>query len=172
ESCPKTGKPHLQEYMVFLKQAVSLSSQEDSTSCSYLADVKDEDSYFSVILCRIIPPRALYLPVLPYRCQGKLMFSYVVRAPKICNKLHARIVMRNDHLLAHGRLLVMPPKVARSSIGALPRLPLNLNQFDNRNFLNILYKAENLVRKQESLTFKNIWFFKTGSFSQQPRRFY
>ncbi|GIX92187.1 DNA-directed DNA polymerase [Caerostris extrusa] len=38
------------------------------------SDFKDEDSYFSLILCRVIPPRALYLPVLPYRCQGKLMF--------------------------------------------------------------------------------------------------
>ncbi|GIY02137.1 hypothetical protein CEXT_366501 [Caerostris extrusa] len=31
-----------------------------------------------------------------YKC-----FPYVVRAPKICNKLHARTVMRNDHLLAY-----------------------------------------------------------------------
>ncbi|GIX98241.1 DNA-directed DNA polymerase [Caerostris extrusa] len=37
-------------------------------------DFKDVDSYFGLILCRVIPPRALYLPVLPYRCQGKLMF--------------------------------------------------------------------------------------------------
>ncbi|GIX93570.1 DNA-directed DNA polymerase [Caerostris darwini] len=37
-------------------------------------DFKDVDNYFGLILCRVIPPRALYLPVLPFRCQGKLMF--------------------------------------------------------------------------------------------------
>ncbi|GIY07618.1 DNA-directed DNA polymerase [Caerostris extrusa] len=37
-------------------------------------DFKDVDNYFGLILCRVMPPRALYLPVLPYRCQGKLMF--------------------------------------------------------------------------------------------------
>lgn len=32
------------------------------------------ENYFGVILCRVVPPRGLYLPVLPYRCQNKLMF--------------------------------------------------------------------------------------------------
>ncbi|GIX96186.1 helitron_like_N domain-containing protein [Caerostris extrusa] len=37
-------------------------------------DFKDVDTYFDLILCRVIPTSALYLPVLPYRCQGKLKF--------------------------------------------------------------------------------------------------
>lgn len=32
------------------------------------------DQYFGLIHCRVLPPRGLYLPVLPYRSQGKLMF--------------------------------------------------------------------------------------------------
>lgn len=32
------------------------------------------ENYFGLIHCRVIPPRGLYLPVLPYRCQNKLMF--------------------------------------------------------------------------------------------------
>ena len=37
-------------------------------------DFKDVDQYFGLIHCKVIPPRGLYLPVLPYRCQKKLMF--------------------------------------------------------------------------------------------------
>ncbi|GIX75778.1 hypothetical protein CDAR_220951 [Caerostris darwini] len=58
------------------------------------------------------------------------------------------------------------------SIGALPLLPSHLNRFGNQRYLNILYLAENLVRKQESLTFRDMWFLKTARGSQQPRRFY
>lgn len=32
------------------------------------------DEYFGLALCKILPPRELYHPVLPYRCNGKLMF--------------------------------------------------------------------------------------------------
>ncbi|XP_035219129.1 uncharacterized protein LOC118192299 [Stegodyphus dumicola] len=32
------------------------------------------ENYFGIIKCRILPPRGLYLPVLPYRAQNKLMF--------------------------------------------------------------------------------------------------
>ena len=34
----------------------------------------DVDEYFGLIRCRVVPPRELYLPVLPYRCNNKLMF--------------------------------------------------------------------------------------------------
>ena len=37
-------------------------------------DFKDVEQYFGLIHCKVIPPRGLYLPVLPYRCQKKLMF--------------------------------------------------------------------------------------------------
>ena len=32
------------------------------------------DDYFGLAQCKILPPRKLYHPVLPYRCNGKLMF--------------------------------------------------------------------------------------------------
>ncbi|XP_055936645.1 uncharacterized protein LOC129966256 [Argiope bruennichi] len=32
------------------------------------------EDYFGIIRCRVIPPFGLFLPVLPYRCQNKLMF--------------------------------------------------------------------------------------------------
>ncbi|XP_035222242.1 uncharacterized protein LOC118195102 isoform X3 [Stegodyphus dumicola] len=35
---------------------------------------RDVEDYFGIIQCRVIPPRNLYLPVLPYRCRKKLMF--------------------------------------------------------------------------------------------------
>ncbi|XP_035226307.1 uncharacterized protein LOC118198678 [Stegodyphus dumicola] len=35
---------------------------------------EDIEKYFGIVKCRIIPPRELYLPVLPHRCNGKLLF--------------------------------------------------------------------------------------------------
>ena len=32
------------------------------------------DHYFGLALCKVLPPYNLYHPVLPYRCQGKLVF--------------------------------------------------------------------------------------------------
>ncbi|KAF8789741.1 hypothetical protein HNY73_007659 [Argiope bruennichi] len=32
------------------------------------------DDYFGIVKCRVLPPRGLHLPVLPVRCNGKLMF--------------------------------------------------------------------------------------------------
>ena len=32
------------------------------------------EDYFGLVKCSVLPPRALYRPVLPYRTQGKLMF--------------------------------------------------------------------------------------------------
>ena len=32
------------------------------------------EEYFGLALCKVLPPRELYHPVLPYRCNGKLMF--------------------------------------------------------------------------------------------------
>ncbi|XP_022298821.2 uncharacterized protein LOC111107766 [Crassostrea virginica] len=37
-------------------------------------DFQDVRSYFGIILCRVLPPRGLYHPVLPYRTGGKLLF--------------------------------------------------------------------------------------------------
>lgn len=35
---------------------------------------KDVDAYFGILKCRVLPPKKLYFPVLPYRANGKLMF--------------------------------------------------------------------------------------------------
>ena len=37
-------------------------------------DFKSLDEYFGIVKCTVPPPRGLYHPVLPYRCNGKLMF--------------------------------------------------------------------------------------------------
>ncbi|GBL60239.1 hypothetical protein AVEN_60158-1 [Araneus ventricosus] len=34
----------------------------------------DIESYVGLVKCRILPPRGLYFPVLPFRCNGKFMF--------------------------------------------------------------------------------------------------
>lgn len=34
----------------------------------------DIENYFGLIKCKVLPPRGLYLPVLPYRSHNKLMF--------------------------------------------------------------------------------------------------
>lgn len=38
------------------------------------SNFKDVTEYFGIILCKVLPPRGLYLPVLPFRCNGKLLF--------------------------------------------------------------------------------------------------
>ncbi|KAG8192310.1 hypothetical protein JTE90_002131 [Oedothorax gibbosus] len=52
-------------------------------------DFEDLDSYFGIIKCRVLPPRGLYHPVLPFRCDGKLMFplcrSCCISGQEICN---------------------------------------------------------------------------------------
>ncbi|GFY74898.1 uncharacterized protein TNIN_225431 [Trichonephila inaurata madagascariensis] len=35
---------------------------------------RDIDSYFGLVKCKVFPPRKLFHPVLPFRCNGKLMF--------------------------------------------------------------------------------------------------
>lgn len=35
---------------------------------------KDPSEYFGLLKCKVLPPRHLYHPVLPYRCNGKLLF--------------------------------------------------------------------------------------------------
>lgn len=37
-------------------------------------DFSNVEDYFGVIKCRVLPPRGLFHPVLPYRSNGKLMF--------------------------------------------------------------------------------------------------
>ncbi|GFQ88955.1 uncharacterized protein TNCT_409341 [Trichonephila clavata] len=35
---------------------------------------QDIDSYFGLVKCKVFPPKTLFHPVLPFRCNGKLMF--------------------------------------------------------------------------------------------------
>ena len=37
-------------------------------------DFKSVEQYFGIVKCTVLPPRGLFHPVLPYRCNGKLMF--------------------------------------------------------------------------------------------------
>ncbi|GFT14925.1 uncharacterized protein TNCV_3483701 [Trichonephila clavipes] len=37
-------------------------------------DFRDIDSYFGLVKCKVFPPKKLFHPVLPFRCNGKLMF--------------------------------------------------------------------------------------------------
>ena len=36
---------------------------------------KDVSNYFGFIMCKILPPKKLYFPVLPARIKGKLLFT-------------------------------------------------------------------------------------------------
>nr|XP_042911198.1 uncharacterized protein LOC107437164 [Parasteatoda tepidariorum] len=38
------------------------------------SNFQDVSIYFGIVKCKVVPPRGLFLPVLPYRCNGKLMF--------------------------------------------------------------------------------------------------
>lgn len=38
------------------------------------SDFTSIDKYFGIVKCKVLPPRKLYLPVLPYRWNGKLIF--------------------------------------------------------------------------------------------------
>ena len=46
----------------------------------------DVSTYFGVIKCTVLPPRGLFHPVLPYRTQGKLMFSLYKTCADTCNQ--------------------------------------------------------------------------------------
>ncbi|XP_028405262.1 uncharacterized protein LOC114527769 [Dendronephthya gigantea] len=48
----------------------------------------DEDisNYFGLIKCKVLPPRGLFHPVLPYRTQGKLMFPLCKSCADTCNQ--------------------------------------------------------------------------------------
>ena len=43
-------------------------------------------NYFGLIKCTVVPPRALFHPVLPYRTQGKLMFALCRTCADTCNQ--------------------------------------------------------------------------------------
>ena len=43
-------------------------------------------NYFGLIKCTVVPPRALFHPVLPYRTQGKLMFALCKTCADTCNQ--------------------------------------------------------------------------------------
>ena len=42
------------------------------------SNFEDIEQYFGVIKCEILPPRDLYFPVLPVRCNGKLLFPLCI----------------------------------------------------------------------------------------------
>ena len=42
--------------------------------CNKYGDFAPVEDYFGLVKCSVLPPRALYHPVLSYRTQGKLMF--------------------------------------------------------------------------------------------------
>ena len=46
---------------------------------------QDVSNYFGLIKCTLVPPRALFHPVLPYRTQGKLMFALCKACADTCN---------------------------------------------------------------------------------------
>lgn len=39
-----------------------------------LGDVKDVTKFYGLIYCKVLPPRGLLHPVLPFKCNGRLMF--------------------------------------------------------------------------------------------------
>ena len=43
------------------------------------SDFKDLSEYFGLIKCKVLPPRSLLLPCLPYRSNGKLVFALCKR---------------------------------------------------------------------------------------------
>jgi G:T-mismatch repair DNA endonuclease (very short patch repair protein) len=45
-------------------------------------DFKPIENYFGIALVKILPPQNLYLPVLPYRCDGKLTFPLCAKCAK------------------------------------------------------------------------------------------
>jgi hypothetical protein len=51
---------------------------------------KNINEYFGIIKCKIIPPKSLYIPVLPARINGKLIFT-------LCNKCAYEKINNCDH---------------------------------------------------------------------------
>ena len=49
-------------------------------------NVEDISTYFGMIKCTVLPPRGIFHPVLPYRTQGKLMFSLCKLCADTCNQ--------------------------------------------------------------------------------------
>ena len=47
---------------------------------------QDVSNYFGLIKCTVLPQRALFHPVLPYRTQGKLMFALCKTCADTCNQ--------------------------------------------------------------------------------------
>lgn len=52
-----------------------------------LSDFKDVSAYYGLVFCTVSPPRGLKLPVLPYKCHGKLMFPLCRTCVESLNKL-------------------------------------------------------------------------------------
>ena len=44
---------------------------------------EDLENYFGLIKCKVLPPRELFLPVLPHKCKGKLMFPLCLECANI-----------------------------------------------------------------------------------------
>ena len=47
---------------------------------------KDVQEYFGFVHCQVVPPRGLYLPVLPYRSHKKLMFPLCRTCVESCQE--------------------------------------------------------------------------------------
>ena len=62
--------------------------------------VKYNKDWYTLIKCKVLPPRGLHHPVLPYRvkCQQaeKLMFPYVEHAPKVKVRLSVTILQMRE----------------------------------------------------------------------------
>ena len=54
--------------------------------CVITENFGDISTYFGLIKCTVLPPRGLFHPILPYRTQGKLMFSLCKSCADVCNQ--------------------------------------------------------------------------------------
>ena len=73
--------PYIQKYGVFpIGHPVLITENFESI-----------DKYFGLVKCKVLPPKKLYAPVLPARCDNKLVFS-------LCNKCSIQKKVKCEHL--------------------------------------------------------------------------
>jgi hypothetical protein len=51
-----------------------------------LNDFNDIRSYYGLVKCKVLPPRGLLFPVLPYKCQNRLMFPLCAKCTETLSK--------------------------------------------------------------------------------------
>lgn len=73
--------PYVQKYGVFPIDHPTIITE----------NFKDINEYFGLIYCRVLPPQNLYIPVLPYHVNGKLLFP-------LCAACAECLQQRCDHL--------------------------------------------------------------------------